>query len=128
MTGEHAALLVLRNRTKRACALGGYPSVRLVDRAGRTLRFRVANGRGSYVTHARPRLFLLRPGRRAWFLVAKYRCDRGDATESRRLDLSLGGVLRAPVRLAFCRGGRSDPGNVLQLSPFVARAEAALPR
>jgi hypothetical protein len=134
MTGEHASLFVLRNRAMRSCTLHGYPGVRLLDARGSVLPFRTENGRGEYISHRPPRVLLVRPGHRSWFLVAKYRCDAGEVRVARRAVIRLpdvGGVLRGPVsrigRLAWCRGGPNDPGNVLEISRFVANPNAAAP-
>jgi Domain of unknown function (DUF4232) len=128
MTGEHGSMFALRNHGRAACSLLGYPRVRLLDGRG-VLPFRYGYGTGSYVPRLRPRRVVLRPGRSAFVLVVKYRCDRGGTRAATRIEVTPPGG-RAPLasrRIAhrprdyeYCRGGRGDPGNLLQISPVVA--------
>ena len=54
VTGEHAMLYALVNRGPETCTVRGYPQVTLYDADGRALRFRYADGGGSYVTSGMP--------------------------------------------------------------------------
>lgn len=81
-TGEHGVTYTLTNRGNSACLLRGYPGVSLYDRKGRLLPFKYRWSGTQYVTHVPPSVVMLRPGARAYFLVAKYRCDVGDAMEA----------------------------------------------
>ena len=128
MTGERGSMFALRNRGRTTCTLLGYPRVRLIDRGG-VLPFRPGYDRGTYMPRLRPRRVVLRPGRSAFVLVVKYRCDRGGTRVATRIEITPPGdlaplVSRRPARrpgdYEYCRGGRSDPGNLLQISPVVA--------
>jgi Domain of unknown function (DUF4232) len=132
MTGEHGSMFALRNRGRAACSLLGYPRVRLFDGRG-VLPFRYGYGTGSYLPRLRPRRVLLRPGRSAFVLVVKYRCDRGGTRSASRIELTPPGGRFALTgrRLArrlgdyeYCRGGPGDPGNLLQISPVSPSAQA----
>ena len=46
MTGEHAVLYTLDNRSPAACTVRGYPQVTFYDARGRVLPFRYADGGG----------------------------------------------------------------------------------
>jgi hypothetical protein len=128
-TGERGAMFALRNHGSTTCSLLGYPRVRLLDSKG-ALPFRYGQGKGNYLLHRRPRRVVLRPGRSAFVLVVKYRCDGGVARSANRIALTPPGdraplVSRRPARrpggYEYCRGGRNDPGNVIQISPVLAR-------
>lgn len=125
MTGEHGSMFALRNHGRAACSLLGYPRVRLLDGRG-VLPFRYGYGQGSYLPRLRPRRVVLRPGRSAFVLVVKYRCDRGGTRAATRIEVTPPGaraplanrqIARRPGDYEYCRGGRNDPGNLLQISP-----------
>jgi uncharacterized protein DUF4232 len=127
-TGERGSMFALRNRGRATCSLLGYPRIRLFDPGG-VLPFRAGYGNGMYLPRLRPRRVVLRTGRSAFVLVVKYRCDGGVARSANRIELTPPGaraplVSRRPGRrpgdYEYCRGGRSDPGNLLQISPVVA--------
>jgi hypothetical protein len=131
MTGEHGSMFALRNQGGTTCSLLGYPRVRLLDGRG-VLAFRPGYGKGTYMPRLRPRRVLLRPGRSAFVLVVKYRCDRGGTRAATRIEITPPGdrtplVSRRPARrpgdYMYCRGGRGDPGNLLQISPVAASAQ-----
>jgi hypothetical protein len=131
MTGERGSMFALRNRGRTACSLRGYPHVRLLDGKG-VLPFRPGYGRGTYMRHVRPRRVLLRPGRSAFVLVVKYRCDGRSTRAATRIEITPPGdraplVGRRPANrprdYAYCSAGRNDPGNLLQISPVVASPE-----
>jgi hypothetical protein len=128
MTGEHGSMFALRNGGHAACSLLGYPRARLLDGSG-VLPFRYGYGTGSYLPRLRPRRVVLRPGRSAFVLVVKYRCDRGGTRAATRIEVTPPGgrvplasrhLAHRPGDYEYCRGGRSDPGNLLQISPVVA--------
>jgi len=139
MTGEHADLFALTNRSHRACVLVGYPTIILSD-GDRPLAFVLSNGGGQYVTKRKPQRFTLRPGRSGYFLVAKYRCDGAilhTATSVRVLLPATTGALTLDLNrpgaggLDYCKrypgDGRVDPGNRVVVSPIeptVATAES----
>lgn len=125
MTGEHGSFFKLVNRSRRGCTLDGYPRVRLYAN-GVALPFRYVSGGGLYVTRATPRLVTLRPGGTAWFLVAKYRCDLGIIATATSMTVTLPSALTAYTMpappqpsLDYCRGGPSDPGQFVTVSPVV---------
>lgn len=125
-SGESTATFVLVNRSAKACALNGYPSLRLVS-GGHQIGFDYVDGSGPYVTHAAPRTVTVRPGGTAYVMVAKYRCDSGHDAFATAAYLRLpGGTERlvpaseVPVlyRFAHCIGGPTpDPGNTVSISP-----------
>jgi uncharacterized protein DUF4232 len=139
-TGEHAERFVVTNRSARPCVLHGYPRVVLYH-AGRRLPFAYRHGGGQYTSTRRPQRFVLRPGSRAFFLVAKYRCDRATiaAASEMRARMAKGGEtlrLLLPARagvgeLDYCRSYAGDrrpaPGNEVEVSALTASAPAVLP-
>ena len=134
-TGEHGDLYVLINHGNTACQLHGYPGVSFYDARHQILPFRYARGQGLWVTHEAPRLVVLSPGKRAFFLVAKYRCDIGDSMvaisvriypPNERHQLIGSASDGAGVsELDYCKGGTKDPGNIVYISPVVASMRAA---
>jgi len=74
----------------------------------------------------------------AYVLVAKYRCDLGPLKEASRLQLTLpgtgsDGVLTVPIErasgdIALCKGGTSDPGNFIAVTPVESTLTAVLPK
>jgi len=141
-TGENAQAFALMNRGPRACVLIGYPRVALMSAGGRVLRFRYRHG-GGYVSAARPRQVRLRgDGGRAYFVVAKYRCDLGVGADAdahviwvrspnqrRRLSVAIR-TGRYPT-FSYCRhpGGdpRSDNGDTVTVSPLGASIASLAP-
>lgn len=136
MTGEHAVLYALANRSPGTCTVFGYPQVTLYDADGRALPFRYADGGGTYVTSRKPATIVLAPAATAYVLVAKYRCDLGIARNAATITLTLpaghGQVFTArepvgvpgPPGLSYCRGGRHDPGQLVTVSPLEPTAQA----
>jgi hypothetical protein len=129
-TGEIVRAFNLRNRGGRACALTGYPGVRLVER-GRPLPFTYRWGGRYFGTRGRPRTVVLQPGKAGWFVVAKYRCDSRmlhvarelaaiPPDTSRRLRVRFGA---SPI-FGYCRAfhgpNRRDPGNTVYVGPVHA--------
>jgi Protein of unknown function (DUF4232) len=135
MTGEHADSFMLTNRGSAACTVSGYPQVTLYDSHGVAVPFRYATGGGAYVTAKRPATVLLSPGKSAYVLVAKYRCDLGTVDDATAIRLSLRAdkgpafAGREPVGggvagLSYCKGGRADPGQLVTVSPLEATFQA----
>ena len=130
MTGEHAVMYALTNRSSRTCTLRGYPGVTLFDARGLAMPFRYAHGGGTYVTSHRPGTIVLAHGASAYVLVAKYRCDQGIARNAATIRLALpaagGRVFTArepvgifgPPGLSYCRGGPHGPGQLITVSPI----------
>jgi hypothetical protein len=131
MTGEHADSLILVNRGSAACTVSGYPQVTLYDSRGVAVPFRYARGGGAYVTARKPATVTLAPGKPAYVLVAKYRCDLGAADDATAIWLTLR-VHQGPAfsghesvgggaaGLSYCEGGREDPGQLVAVSPVEA--------
>jgi hypothetical protein len=136
MTGEHAVLYALTNRSRVTCAVRGYPQVALYDADGAVLPFRYAAGGGMYVTARKPVTVVLDGGASAFVLVAKYRCDLGIARGAATIRLTLPAAgrgmfvgreavgLSGPARLSYCRGGGHDPGQVVTISPVEPTRQA----
>jgi hypothetical protein len=135
MTGEHADSLMLTNRGPGACEVSGYPQVSLYDSRGVAIPFRYARGGGAYVTAKKPATVTLAPGKSAYVLVAKYRCDLGGADNATAIWL----ILRAhpgpafsghesvgggAAGLSYCQGGQQDPGQLVTVSPIEATFQA----
>lgn len=124
MTGEEAIQVRVRD-TGAACTLIGSPAVTLRTAAGRLLHLSVVS-HSQYVPAVTPRRVRLGRGSAAYLLVAKYRCDVGQAARATWLMAALahhGGGLSVPVGsvdLARCRGGAGDPGNTIAVSAFSA--------
>src|SRR6202011_1567464 len=135
---EHADLFEVTNRSKRAFVLDGYPRVSL-SHQGRRLAFVYLAGGGPYVTRRKPQRITLGPGRHAYFIVAKYRCDGGVRYTTTSMAVLLPGTtgaLTLDVReqgvggLDYCKqypGDQPvDPGNRVTVSPLEASLSAAL--
>jgi hypothetical protein len=129
MTGEHADSFTLTSRGSAACMISGYPQVTLYDSRGVAIPFRYARGGGAYVTAMKPAAVTLAPGKTAYVLVAKYRCDLGIADYATAIKLTLrlpqGPAFsgREPVSggvagLSYCEGGRENPAQLVAISPL----------
>jgi hypothetical protein len=141
MTGEHGDFYELINRGASACTLAGYPDITLQDASGAVLPFHYRHRHSQYVTGAGPVTVTLQPGTAAWVLVAKYRCDIGIGTAAAAtIRITVPGARRAaPARavssgdagvsaLSYCRGGTSDPGQTIGVSPFEPTLQATVRR
>lgn len=133
MTGEHADLFELTNRSAGSCVLNGYPGIQLIHDAS-SLAFVYQRG-GGYVTRHRPRPVTLTSGGRAYFLIAKYRCDVGDLRTTTAIRVALpgnGGNLtlrlnQGQTGFDYCKPQPGNPGNRVDVSPVEATAGAANP-
>ena len=127
MTGEHGVIYTLTNRGKTICQLYGYPVVSLYDYKGHLLPFKYTRSLSQYMGHAVPKPVNLRPGDRAYFLVAKYRCDIGVVAEATTIHVYppnsrqqlIGHASPSPGvgSLTYCKGGSEDPGQIVDVSP-----------
>lgn len=129
MTGEMGGVYTLTNRGKATCHLYGYPGVSFYDSKGRVLPFKYTMSSSHYMTHAAPRTVTLRPVARAYFLVAKYRCDIGNAMIATTIRVyppnsrkqlterasAVAGISGGTI--SYCKGGTKDPGQVVDISP-----------
>ena len=133
---ERALSLTLTNRGPAPCVLDGYARVRLITSAGAVLSLpQVAHSR--YVTSAGPRTVLLGIGTTAYILVAKFGCVLGDLQVASQVRLTLPGagagtaftvpILRSIGSVALCKGGPTDPGNVIAVTPVESTLAQSLP-
>jgi hypothetical protein len=134
MTGERGAEYTLTNRSAHRCLLDGRPQV-LLERGKRRVPFTIRPGNGNYVSTAGPRPVVLAPGRSAFFLIAKYRCDGQTAAVADRLVVHVAAgralmVVGQGAAFAYCRpfsaNPREDPGNVVEVSAIDASAAAPI--
>jgi hypothetical protein len=123
---------MLRNRGAKPCVLDGYPAVALINAHGKQLAFRVRHRGDQLVTSRQPVAVRVRPDPSAFFVLNKYRCDRGNLEAARKLRVGLPGVPSARLELAlptypiigYC--GKNDPGSVVTVSPIEPTLAAAL--
>jgi hypothetical protein len=131
-TGENPLTLRLTNRRPTACVLFGYPAISLADGRG-VIPFAIRRDGDQMVTARRPTEVLVRPGRSAYVLLNKFRCDDGDLRLARTLRLSfprdtsrrLSLVLPSYPRISYCRG---DFRTRVSTSPFEPSLAAAMRR
>lgn len=135
-TGENGVMYTLMNREKSACLLRGYPGISFYDSKGHLLPFKYTWSGTQYVTHASPSVVVLRPGSRAYFLVAKYRCDIGNAMGAATIHVYPPNTKQQLIgraspsgaaTFAYCKGGTKDPGQLVEVSPVEASSRATLP-
>jgi hypothetical protein len=124
-TGQHPYVFRLENRSRASCLLKGYPSVALLDARGHARPFVISHRGDQMVTPALPKVVRLRPGRSAFFMLNKYRCDLGFASTQRIRQLRIGlpaepRAMRLKIALprwpqiGYC--GRGDAGSVVTVS------------
>lgn len=130
MTGEHAVVYTLTNTSKSTCNLQGYPGVSFYGKNNQVLPFEYTRGKSQYMAHSAPATVLLRTRARAYFLVAKYRCDLGDEVAASQIRVYppntrqqlVGPATTSNARgiFAYCKGGIKDPGQQIDVSPVRA--------
>jgi len=130
MTGENAVMFTLTNHGKFTCSLYGYPGVSFYDNKGRVLPFKYTRSSSQYMTHGAPSTVTLRPNARAYFIVAKYRCDIGEAMEATTVRIYPPNTKKQLIRrvspttgvgsLSYCKGGTKEPGQIVDVSPVRA--------
>ena len=137
-TGQNPFSVRLTNRSRDACVLSGYPVVSFRDQHGALpLVVRQGGGHGGdqQVTRRSPRRVLIRPGRSAYVILNKYRCDLGTSRLATGMQLALRGNSRPfgsvslrsiGARFGYCE--RVPTFNVVSVSPFVPSIAAALLR
>ena len=133
---ERSFTLTLTNRGHRPCALDGYPRVLLISAAGTVLNLPQMS-HSQYITTASPRRVVVAVGATGYVLVTKYGCVLGDLQTVSRARLILPGtgerttfsipIVRSVGGLALCKGGPSDPGNSIAVSPVESTLGATLP-
>ena len=131
LTGLHPLLVQFRNRGAVACGMSGYPTVSLLTDRGRALPFAIHSSGDQLVTAVRPKPVVVRPGRSAWVLLDKYRCDTGDRNTATGLRLRLPGSasfvhVRIPgyFDIGYC--GKGDPGSSVDVSPVEPSSRATI--
>lgn len=131
-TGQNPLTLRLSNRGMRPCTLFGYPALSFADRRG-VIPFATRRGGDQMVTARRPAEVLVRPGRSAFVLLNKFRCDEGGLRLARKLRLGfprdtsrrLSFGLPDYPRISYCRGGLR---TTVTTSPFEPSLAAAMRR
>jgi hypothetical protein len=67
--------------------------------------------------------------------IAKYRCDLGNLSVASQVELTLPGAAAGPVLtvrrqsggvFGSCKGGPSEPGNMIAVSPVVSTLDKTL--
>jgi hypothetical protein len=124
-TGEEGIIIAVRSASTRPCTISGYPAVTFY-RGAQPIPFTYLDGEGQYVTHLKPASAAVGPGKIAYFLVAKYRCDTGVAEQADSAAVRLARQGAADTIPATWLGGRfglcnrtSPPtGNTITISPF----------
>ena len=122
-TGQNPVVVAVTHRGSKVCVLKGHPTLTLLDARDRPLPFRISHRRDQMVTHIRAFAVRLQPGRSAYFVLNKYRCDLGSTATARKLRVNLPGgrtkfslrLPRHPV-LGYCRGKGSM--NTVTVSPL----------
>lgn len=127
-TGQNLLDVRLSNRSRVPCVFNGYPVVSFSDRRG-TIPFVIWDGGGhggdQQVTLTAPRRLLIRPGRSAYVLLNKYRCDLGSLRVATKMRLALPASPAKPVgSLTLQTAGYSyckhvATSNIVSVSPFV---------
>lgn len=126
ITGEHHQSFTLINRATTPCTLRGFPAVTLYNSRGTELPFHYMRGQGMYITSAAPSTVTIKPRSKAYFLVAKYRCDTGtvDNATTIRIRLPTSPPIELKRRLPrdsslhYCKDGASYPGRTVEISPI----------
>ena len=125
-TGHLELHVAVRNSSQAACLLRGYPSARLLNRAGRPLPLRVGRHDGFFPdTQSKPRAVSLKPGATAHFGISlvtnnEYKGARVCRTATAAM-LSAPGSRAHWQRLSLRPGPRIAPcGSQLVVSPIHA--------
>lgn len=122
-TGEVAASYAVVNTANTSCNLAGVPHVEFFSAQGIKLPLRQTRKPTMYVPARHPERVVVEPGGRpAGLIVAKYRCDSGARIRAATVRISVGaGTVTGRAgneQIAYCNGGRSDPGQVFAASAF----------
>ena len=125
-TGHMELTIAVRNTSKAACELRGYPGARLIGGAGRALPLHVVRGRGFFPdTEAAPRRVALKPGDSAHVGISfvtnnEYKGARVCRTATAAM-LSAPGATAHWQRISLHAGPRISPcGDRLVVSPVHA--------
>jgi hypothetical protein len=125
-TGHLELHVAVRNRSRTACLLRGYPGARLLNVAGRPLPLRVARRGGFFPdTQSKPRAVALRPGGSAHFGISLV--TNNEYKGARICRAAAAAMVSAPgsrsrwQRLSLRAGPRIAPcGNRVVVSPIHA--------
>lgn len=130
MTGEHAVIYTLTNHGEITCRLYGYPGVSFFSNKNRPLPFKYTHAESQYMAHKASTTVVLHAGDRAYFLVAKYRCDIGNSAvaatirvyppNTKQQLVSSAAPSETSGIFAYCKGGIKDPGQQIDVSPVRA--------
>jgi hypothetical protein len=123
-TGEEG-IIAVRSASTRPCTISGYPAV-TVYHGAQPIPFTYLDGEGQYVTPRKPAHVAVGPGKIAYFLVAKYRCDTGVAEQADSAAVRLSRQDAADVIPAtwlrglfgLCNRTAPPTGNTVTISPF----------
>jgi hypothetical protein len=127
-TGQHTATFALTNTGAR-CSVDGYPTIVLLDAAGRMLAFRYHDGGDQMITSNPPRRVSVPRHGKAYFALNKYRCDIRATAVARSVRVTLPGsngrlsldLRRSPI-IDFCS---EPPSRLVSVSPIVAKLASA---
>jgi hypothetical protein len=129
-TEQHTAAFALHNRARNTCSVEGYPSVTLLDAAGRVLPFAYGHRGDQMITARPPNLVRLARGGSAYFELNKNACVSFTRRVATQIRIALPGTYRAlSLRLPhyplidYCPAG--DPGDGITLSPVERTLTAA---
>jgi Protein of unknown function (DUF4232) len=127
-TGEQALEITLTNVSSRLCQVHGYPTVRFYTSDGRLLTFSYRHS-SQYFRRTTPRVLNLAPRARAYFVIAKDRCDTGTryvASFFYVLPLYTSGspwvghLFQGGIsHMDYCKGSSRGPGQSLSVSAIV---------
>ncbi len=127
-TEQTPLLLRLVNRGSGACALNGYPLIRLDAPTGSPYPFAYRDSGDQEVTSRQPGTVTLLAGASAWVLINKNHCVASDHGRiATRIELAppqsddfLQAALPADSRFDYCAA--PDPGNHVEISPVESTA------
>lgn len=122
-TGQESRVLRLSNTSAEPCQLKGYPTIVLADNAGKQIPFAYKDGGDQMITSEPPTPVTLAPGKAAYVMFNKYRCDLGDKARATSVTVTVPGETTALSlstgvypNLPYC--GPGDPGSVVDISPI----------
>jgi hypothetical protein len=129
-TEQHTAAFVLNNLERNACTLDGYPTVTLLDSAGRVLPFAYGHRGDQMITAAPPTAVHVPGGGAAYLELNKNACISYTTRRATMIRVGLPDsqgslLLRLPHSplIDYCPAG--DPGDAITLSPIEPTPSAA---
>ena len=120
-SGTHATTVALRNLSTRSCILAGYPSLQMLDAAGKKMATRTVDGGRSDVTDHPVTVVVISPEQSGSFVVTYGSPSPGHSSCPSSTSLQVTpptnvDPLTVPVVLSPCNGG------VLTVSPMLPGA------